>query len=407
MSKSPLSKKLQAESAEAGLSAHVIETIDAVDAAAWDAVANPVPASFDPFVTHRFLKALENSGSVSTRAGWAPRHILIYRGKALVGACPAYLKSHSYGEFVFDQGWADAYQRNGLAYYPKLLSAVPVTPVPGRRLLVAPGPDASRVSDALVAAGIELVEATGASSFHANFLPEAEADRLQTRGFLRRTGTQYHWHNKGYVTFDDFLETLVSRKRKAFRRERRDALANGISIEWLTGKAITERHWDAMFAFYMDTGSRKWGSPYLNRKFFSLLGEALADNILLILCMREGRPIAGALNLFGAESLYGRYWGAIEHHPFLHFETCYYQAMDFAIARGLKRVEAGAGGEHKLVRGYLPVVTHSAHYIAHEGFRQAIRNYLDREREAVTQQNEELAGYAPFRRGEAPEEADI
>ena len=393
--------------ASAELSAHVIDTIDAIDAAAWDAVANPDPATFDPFVTHRFLRALERSGSITARTGWAPQHLLVKRGDTLVGACPAYLKSHSYGEFVFDQGWADAYQRHGLNYYPKLLSAVPVTPVPGHRLLVAPGPDWNRISDTLISAGVKLAEKSGASSFHATFLLDSEAERMAEHGFLRRSGTQYHWQNNGYKTFDDFLETLVSRKRKAFRRERRDALANGISIEWLTGKDITEAHWDAMFAFYMDTGSRKWGSPYLNRKFFSLLGEALSDNVLLILCKREGRAIAGALNLFGAESIYGRYWGAIEHHPFLHFETCYYQAMDFAIARGLKRVEAGAGGEHKLVRGYLPVVTNSAHYIAHEGFRKVIGNYLDRERDAVSQQNEELSGYAPFRRGEAPEEADI
>ena len=370
-----------------------------IDAGAWDRVANPDAAKYDPFVTHAFLLALEQSGSITPRTGWRPRHLLVdgADGK-LAAAMPCYLKSHSMGEFVFDHGWADAFERAGLDYYPKLLCAVPVTPVPGRRLLVGPDGDAAALQRTLIAGAIELTKQMKASSLHVTFLDPAQLPAAEAQGLLHRTGHQYHFTNAGYKSFDDFLATLASRKRKTLKRERRDALAAGISIEWLTGADIGTEHWDAFFAFYTDTGGRKWGSPYLNRKFFTLLGQWQAKDCLLVLAKREGRYIAGALNMIGAEALYGRYWGCIEHHPFLHFEVCYYQAIDFAIARGLKRVEAGAGGEHKLVRGYEPMVTHSVHWLADPRFRKAIGDYLERERAHVEAQGEAMAGMTPFRK---------
>jgi hypothetical protein len=350
-------------------------------------------------VSHAFLKALEESGAISRPAGWAPQHLVLEQGDGIDAVMPLYAKSHSLGEFVFDHGWAEAYERHGLAYYPKLLSAIPVTPVPGRRLLVRPGEGAAAREEALLAAAIELTGRLKASSLHMTFLTEGEARRMESHGCLLRTGTQYHWTNAGYRDFEEFLGTLASRKRKALRRERRDALLGGITVEWVTGRDITEAHWDAFFTFYMDTGSRKWGSPYLNRRFFSLLGAAMPERCLLVMARRDRGYIAGALNVIGGEALYGRYWGCIESHPFLHFEVCYYQAIDFAIAHGLKRVEAGAGGEHKLVRGYLPVATHSAHWIADARFRKAIADYLVRERHHVARQNEALEAMGPFRRG--------
>ena len=370
-----------------------------IDAGAWDRVANPDAAKYDPFVTHAFLLALEQSGSITPRTGWRPRHLLVdgADGK-LAAAMPCYLKSHSMGEFVFDHSWADAFERAGLDYYPKLLCAVPVTPVPGRRLLVGPDGDAAALQRTLIAGAIELTKQMKASSLHVTFLDPAQLPAAEAQGLLHRTGHQYHFTNAGYKSFDDFLATLASRKRKTLKRERRDALAAGISIEWLTGADIGTEHWDAFFAFYTDTGGRKWGSPYLNRKFFTLLGQWQAKDCLLVLAKREGRYIAGALNMIGAEALYGRYWGCIEHHPFLHFEVCYYQAIDFAIARGLKRVEAGAGGEHKLVRGYEPMVTHSVHWLADPRFRKAIGDYLERERAHVEAQGEAMAGMTPFRK---------
>jgi hypothetical protein len=386
-------------SASRKIAVRVETSIDRIDAAAWDSVANPRGAPHDPFVSHAFLRALEASGAISRQTGWAPHHLVLEEDGGIQAVMPLYVKSHSLGEFVFDHGWAEAYERHGLAYYPKLLSAVPVTPVPGRRLLVRPGEGAPAREEALLAAAVELTDRLKASSFHATFLTEGEAQRLEAKGCLRRTGTQYHWTNAGYRSFEDFLATLASRKRKALRRERRDALANGITVEWVTGREITESHWDAFFAFYMDTGNRKWGSPYLNRRFFSLIGEALPERCLLVMCKRGGRYIAGALNIIGDEALYGRYWGCIESHPFLHFEVCYYQAIDFAILHNLKRVEAGAGGEHKLVRGYLPVTTHSAHWIADPRFRKAIADYLVRERDHIERQNEALETMGPFRRG--------
>ena len=370
-----------------------------IDAGRWDQLANPDPATHDPFLSHGFFDALERSGSIGPDTGWLPRHLLLESGDGrLEAALPLYLKSHSFGEYVFDHGWAEAYQRHGLAYYPKLLSAVPVTPVPGRRLLVAPGTEAVARERLLAEAAIALAGRAGASSIHVTFLTEGEARRLAPLGFLTRTGQQYHFTNPGYRSFDDFLATLSSRKRKGLKRERRDALRNGLAIEWVEGRAITEAHWDSFFSFYTDTGNRKWGAPYLNRRFFSLVGERLGKRVLLILCRRDGKAIAGALNIVGGQALHGRYWGAIEHHPFLHFEVCYYQAIDYAIANGLARVEAGAGGEHKLVRGYLPVPTYSAHWIGDPRFRAAIADFVERERLAVERERAALAAFAPFKK---------
>jgi predicted N-acyltransferase len=321
-----------------------------------------------------------------------------------MGAAPCYVKSHSQGEYVFDQGWAEAFERAGGDYYPKLQVAVPFTPVTGPRLLVRPGPSADAIFDTLADALAEITSASELSSAHVTFLPEAEWDALGKRGFLQRTDQQFHWHNAGYATFDDFLAALSSRKRKTIRRERKEALSPGIEVCWLTGSDLTEEVWDAFFDFYMDTGSRKWGRPYLTREFFSIIGQTMADRILLVMAKRAGRWIAGAINFIGSEALYGRNWGALEHHPFLHFELCYYQAIDFAIAHKLKRVEAGAQGEHKLARGYLPQTTYSAHFIANPGLRRAIAEYLARERAYVEAASEELAAAAPFRKDLAEQE---
>jgi hypothetical protein len=381
--------------------AKVVRSISEIDAPRWDACANPDPARFDPFVSHAFLKALEEAKTVGGRTGWLPHHILIEDTfGALAGCAPSYVKLHSQGEYVFDHGWAEAYERAGGSYYPKLQLAVPFTPVPGRRLLTRPGAETAVIEEQIGAAAIGLAEQLGASSVHATFLSSGEAERLAPLGYLPRTGQQFHWHNRGYATFDDFLATLASRKRKAIRKEREAALAAGLSVRRLSGSDIREAHWDAFFAFYMDTGSRKWGRPYLNRDFFSRLGAAMADRCLLVFAERDGRPIAGALNLIGGDCLYGRYWGAIEHHACLHFELCYYQAIEYAIAERLPRVEAGAQGEHKLARGYLPAPTYSAHWIAHKGLRSAIARFLVEERAAMAEQREILAEYGPYKRGE-------
>ena len=377
--------------------------IRAIDAAAWDACANPPGFSYNPFISHDFLASLEESGSVRAETGWLPQHLVLDDGKGgVAGALACYLKNHSQGEYVFDYGWADAYERAGGRYYPKLQASVPFTPATGRRLLVPPGPDAATRSTALINAGIELTGRLRASSLHLTFLPEDEWTMLGSMGLLQRTDQQCHWHNNGYATFDDFLGDLASRKRKAIRRERREAVAAGIDIEWVTGSDLTEGHWDAFFDFYMDTGSRKWGRPYLTRDFFSIVSSRMADRILLVMCKRAGRYIAGALNFIGGDTLFGRNWGGIEDHRFLHFEACYYQAIEFAIARGLDRVEAGAQGlEHKLARGYLPQTTHSAHYIADPGLREAVDRYLAQERRYVEQEGRALAENAPYRRGGA------
>jgi uncharacterized protein len=391
------------------LTVKIATSLKAVPAEAWDACANPAVfhtngaglAAGDrhnPFVSHAFLSALEESGCVSRRTGWGPAHVLAEdAGGRLVAAAPCYLKSHSLGEYVFDHGWADAYERAGGRYYPKLQVSVPFTPVTGPRLLAA---DADLAARSALVSGLRALRAqTNASSIHLTYLPEVDCQDLAVDGFLARSGQQFHWFNDGYASFDDFLAALASRKRKAIRRERRDALGHGVTIERLTGRDITEAHWDAFFAFYMDTGSRKWGRPYLNRAVFSLFGERMAERILLVLAKRAGRPIAGALNFIGGDALYGRNWGCLEDHPFLHFELCYYQAIDFAIERGLARVEAGAQGEHKLARGYRPVTTWSAHDLADPGLKRAVADYVARERWAITEANAELESATPFRRG--------
>ena len=378
--------------------ARIITSLDEVQAEAWNRVANPQGLPFDPFLSWEFLQALEQTGPVSPDMGWTPLHILIEDADdSLRAAMPLYAKTHSQGEFVFDHSWADAYERAGGRYYPKLLSAVPFTPVTGRRLLVLPGPDASRLNSALLMGALQLAHQNGFSSLHINFLSSEEARYLETESLLIRTDQQFHWTNDGYQSFDDFLAALSSAKRKNLRKERQRA-QEGLRFVHLTGADIQGHHWDVFFAFYMDTGSRKWGRPYLERETFSLLGERLAGNILLVFAMDGDEPIAGALNFIGSDTLYGRYWGCTQMRPMLHFETCYYQAIDFAIAHGLKTVEAGAQGGHKLARGYAPVTTYSAHWIAHTGLRRAIANYLDHERAAVERDADYLRERTPFKK---------
>ncbi len=368
-----------------------------IPAAAWNACANPTDEPFDPFLTHAFLDALETSGSAVAKTGWQPFHLLIERNGELVGAAPMYLKSHSRGEYVFDSGWADAFERAGGRYYPKLQLSVPFTPVTGRRILTR---TADPTLAAAVASGcVNLTEQLDVSSLHVTFPTEPQWQLLGELGLLKRIDQQFHWRNRGYTTFDDFLSALSSKKRKNVKRERREAVQSGIDIEWVTGNDLTERHWDAFFDFYMDTGSRKWGSPYLKRAFFSQIGESMAEHVLLILCRRAGRYIAGALNFIGSHALYGRNWGCIEDHAFLHFETCYYQAIEFAISRGLERVEAGAQGGHKVARGYEPTTTYSAHWIRHAGLRQAIARFLSDESRYVEQDQAFIRERLPFKVG--------
>ncbi|WP_018699111.1 GNAT family N-acetyltransferase [Amorphus coralli] len=392
-----------------------VEGVSAVDADDWNRLANPgwrredgglladgtPPHPYDPFVDHDFLCALEETGCVGPEAGWYARPLLIRSADdTLVAAAPAYLKTHSQGEYVFDHGWADAFERAGGHYYPKLQVSVPFTPATGPRLLVRPGQDAADLRQHLAEGLVAFAHQAEASSVHVTFLREDEWEVLAGRGYLPRTDVQFHWEDRGYGDFEGFLAALSSRKRKQIRRERRDALAAGLKIEWVTGDALGEDHWDAFYGFYMDTGARKWGRPYLNRAFFSALGERMADRVALVLARRDGEPIAGALNLIGSDTLFGRYWGCTEDHPFLHFEICYYQAIDFALSHGLTRVEAGAQGEHKLARGYEPHVTRSAHYILHPGLRRAIADYLEHERQAVDQDRVILSEHAPYRRGD-------
>lgn len=376
----------------------VVDSLAAVEAVQWDACANPPGRPTNPFISHAFLSALEESGSATRRTGWLPQHVLLEDDQgALAGCMPLYLKSHSRGEYVFDHGWANALENAGGRYYPKLQCSVPFTPATGSRLLVPEGPGRDVAEDALTAGAAEIARRLGVSSLHVTFLPERQWTRLGQSGFLQRTDQQFHWHNRGYKSFDDFLTDLSSRKRKMIRKERERAHENNVSVEWVTGKDLTEDCWDAFFAFYLDTGSRKWGSPYLTREFFSLIGERMADSILLVMARRDGRYVAGALNFIGGDAVYGRNWGAIEHHPFLHFECCYYQAIEFAIDRRLARVEAGAQGEHKLARGYLPSRTYCAHWIANASFREAVADYLCRERQYVDRDIAALGEYAPFR----------
>ncbi|MER8564309.1 GNAT family N-acetyltransferase [Mesorhizobium sp. M0924] len=354
---------------------------------------------YNPLVSYAFLSALEDSGCAVRRTGWQGHHLRLENAHGrLLGAVPCYLKSHSQGEYVFDHGWSDAFERAGGNYYPKLQCAVPFSPVTGPRLLVSKGEDSAIVKAGLAAGLKAVTEKLGVSSAHVTFASESDVATLEAAGFLHRTDQQFHFFNEGFSTYDDFLATLASRKRKAMKKERREALANDISIDRLTGKDLTERAWDDFFAFYMDTGSRKWGRPYLNRKFFSLIGERMSQDILLVMAKRNGRYVAGAINFIGSDALYGRNWGCIEDHPFLHFEVCYHQAIDFAIERKLKVVEAGAQGEHKLARGYRPVTMHSAHYIAHPGLRNAVADYLRRERREVERMGEILEEHTPFRK---------
>ncbi|MBB4290532.1 hypothetical protein GGE16_002572 [Rhizobium leguminosarum] len=361
--------------------------------------------AYNPFVSHAFLSSLEESGSAAAETGWLGHHLLLETDRGeLIGALAGYLKNHSQGEYVFDHGWADAFERAGGRYYPKLQCSIPFTPATGPRLLVAEGLQRLPIQSAIAESLKEVVRRLGISSAHVTFVPDEEIGVFEMDGYLHRTDQQFHFINDGYADHEAFLETLASRKRKALRKERRAALENGISIDWLTGRDLTERIWDQFFRFYMDTGGRKWGRPYLTRKFYSLIGERMADDILLVMAKRDGRYIAGAINFIGGDTLYGRHWGCIEDHPFLHFEVCYHQAIDFALSKGLKRVEAGAQGEHKLARGYLPVTTHSAHYVAHAGLRRAIGDYLARERADVEHMSEVLTEHSPFRKGERQQE---
>ncbi|MFD1744459.1 GNAT family N-acetyltransferase [Rhizobium helianthi] len=357
--------------------------------------------AYNPFLSHAFLSSLEESGSATAKTGWLGHHILMENEKGdLLGAVPAYLKSHSQGEYVFDHAWADALERAGGQYYPKLQCCIPFTPATGPRLLSASAQDTESVRLNLAGGLTEITRQLGISSTHVTFLPDEELSSFEEAGFLHRMDQQFHFINRGYANHEEFLGELSSSKRKNLRKERRSALENGISIEWLTGSDLTENIWDQFFAFYMDTGSRKWGRPYLTRSFYSLIGERMADDVLLVMAKREGRYVAGAINFIGEDCLFGRHWGCIEDHPFLHFEVCYHQAIDFALAHRLKRVEAGAQGEHKLARGYMPVTTHSAHYIAHPGLRRAVEDYLARERREVAYAGEYLTEHSPFRKGE-------
>jgi uncharacterized protein len=409
--------------ASSEITLEAVASVSDIPAEEWNACANPQPrandldgldtlastsvaanscvtslSNYNPFVSHAFFSAVEASGSATARTGWGARHLVAKQDGRVAGIVPCYLKSHSQGEYVFDRGWADAYERAGGRYYPKLQASVPFTPATGPRLLIRGDVDTDLIGGALASGLVTLCEATKASSVHVTFAREAEQAFLAEHDFLRRTDQQFHWHNADYGSFDDFLATLNSRHRKAIKRERREALAAGITIHWLTGSDITEDAWDAFFEFYMETGSRKWGRPYLTRSFFSLIGESMSRDVLLVMAKRDGRWIAGAINFIGSDTLFGRNWGAIEHHPFLHFEVCYYQAIDFAIKRGLKTVEAGAQGEHKIARGYMPQTTYSAHYIADPGLRRAIADYLKRERAYVAEAARELSEAAPFRK---------
>ncbi len=391
---------------EQTLAIRVVDSLERVDRVAWDNCANPQPRAlvdplrekYNPFVSHAFLVALERSESVGGRSGWAPAHILVENvAGRLVAAAPTYLKSHSLGEYVFDSGWAEYYQRAGGRYYPKIQVATPFTPVGGPRLLLSPDAP-EEAAEALLAGLRALRERSGSSSVHITFVEESQSRRLKQAGFLLRSGQQFHFFNEGYRDFDDFLEALSSRKRKSIRRERREALGDDIEIDLLRGSDIKPPHWDAFFSFYMETGSRKWGRPYLTRAFFDHIGAMMADRILLVMARRRGEYIAGAINFLGDDAIYGRNWGTLEQRPFLHFEVCYYQAIDYAIRNGYRRVEAGAQGEHKLARGYRSVMTFSAHEFADARFGAAVADFLIRERQAVEQSIAESETALPFRR---------
>lgn len=380
----------------------ICNSFSEIDAKQWDAL---LPAGKDarpnPFVTYGFLSALEDSGSATAQTGWLGQHLLLLDEQDnLIAALPNYLKNHSQGEYVFDFGWAEGFERAGGKYYPKLQSAIPFTPASGPRFLTHAKKGDSRVLQInVLAQGLkQLVERHSLSSAHITFMNEDERVPLEQQEFLHRTDQQFHWENRGYGSFDDFLETLSSRKRKNIRKERRQAQnVEDIEIEWLSGAQITETHWDHFFEFYQDTGSRKWGHPYLTREFYSLIGERLGQSIVLMMAKRHGRYIAGAINFVGDDCLFGRHWGCVEQHPALHFEVCYYQAIEYAIENKLARVEAGAQGEHKLARGYTPKITHSMHYISHPGFRDAVRNHLARERDQVAMMADALERHSPYK----------
>jgi predicted N-acyltransferase len=376
------------------LTATIAGSASEIDAKVWNGLAAATDPHANPFLDHAFFVAAEESGSATRRTGWQPRHLLLSDGDTAVALMPMYEKAHSQGEYVFDHGWANAFEQAGGRYYPKLQSAVPFTPVTAPKLLTATADPA--LKQALLTAAATFAEQRDISSVHATFVPEAEATLAAAADWLVRTDTQYHWHNAGFGSFDDYLQTMSSRHRKVTRRERREAV-EGLTIRWLTGADLTEAVWDAFFEFYQDTGSRKWGRPYLNRRFFSMLGAAMADRVVLMFAYDGSRPIAGTLSLLGKDTLYGRYWGATENIPFLHFELCYYQAIDFAIAHKLQVVEAGAQGEHKLARGYAPTTTRSVHWIGHPGLRDAVDRFLRQERAAVTREQEHLSAYTPFK----------
>ncbi|NOD48797.1 MULTISPECIES: GNAT family N-acetyltransferase [unclassified Ruegeria] len=391
---------------QAQIEIQVLGALSQISAAEWDACACPEAVDggrpLDPFTTHRFLLALEESGSVGRGTGWQPQYLTAYLDGMLIAAAPMYAKSHSQGEYIFDHSWAHAYESAGGRYYPKLQIAVPFTPATGRRFLVRPGYERIGMS-ALVQGAVQLAADNQVSSVHATFCTEDEALAGEQMGLMLRSSQQFHWLNEGYSDFDAFLAVLSSRKRKNIRKERAQANDFGGDIRTLTGEALRPEHWDAFWRFYQDTGARKWGSPYLTRQFFDIAQETMADDMALVLAERNGYAIAGALNFIGRETLFGRYWGCVEHHACLHFELCYYRAIDFAIARGLARVEAGAQGEHKLARGYLPTRTHSLHWVGDPGFADAVKKYLDAEGRAVGEEIEILTDYGPFRKSN-PEE---
>ena len=379
------------------ISVRVVSSLGDVDARAWDACAG----RDNPFVSYSFLSALEDSGSATGETGWACQHLIIEDSDGgYLGVAPVYVKSHSYGEYVFDWGWADAYERAGGQYFPKLLCGVPFTPVNGPRLMIAPNAEDRKkeIRAALCGAMVQIANRLGLSSIHINFPTKPEWDLMGEMNFLLRQGQQFHWENNGYATFDDFLASLSSRKRKNIRKERAKVTNIGLDIRALTRNEITEGHWDAFYEFYRNTSDRKWGSAYLNRRFFSMLGERCKDSVVLIYAEADGLPVAGALNLAGSDTLFGRNWGCAARFKFLHFEACYYQAMDYAIAHGLKRVEAGAQGPHKIQRGYLPSATFSAHWIADDSFRDAVERFLEKERQGVEYEMELNAEHSPFRK---------
>ena len=376
------------------ITARTISSIEDIGAVTWDTLANPTEQTYNPFVAYDFLAALEKSGSATSETGWAPMHLLVEEAGDIIAAAPLYAKNHSQGEYIFDHHWADAYERAGGRYYPKLLCAAPFTPANGPRLLAT-----TDTAKRTLAAGLKgICENAGLSSVHVNFTSDRDQQILQEAGYLARMSEQYHWFNRGYKTFDDFLAALSSRKRKTIRRERRDAQTDDVTIRRLIGDEISEQHWDAFWQFYQDTGARKWGYPYLTREFFEIVARSMGERILFIVAERDGAPIAGALNFIGGDTLYGRYWGCVEDVSFLHFELCYYQAIEFAIENGLSCVEAGAQGQHKIARGYEPVAIHSAHWFPHEGFSGAIERYLTAEREQTGAEIDALKNFTPFKK---------